>query len=68
MHLIQIIMSLILHYGEMKSLIYLAALYLQKVSTVEQAEYSIKNRHPNQKLALMQTRNNSFWAGKLERE
>lgn len=36
-------MSLILHYGEMKSLIYLAALYLQKVSTVEQAEYSIKN-------------------------
>lgn len=43
MHLIQIIMNFILHYGEMKSLIDLATLYLQKVSRVERAENSIGN-------------------------
>jgi len=43
MHLIQIIMSLILHYSDMKSLIHLVAFYLQKVSTVEQVEHSIRN-------------------------
>lgn len=43
MHLIQIIMSSVLHYSEMRNLIYLAALYLRKISTVEQAEHGIKN-------------------------
>lgn len=43
MHLIQITMNFILHYNDMKSLIPLAAFYLQKVSTVEQAEHSVRN-------------------------
>lgn len=43
MHLIQITMKFILHYSDMKSLIPLAVFYLQKVSTVEQAEHSVRN-------------------------
>lgn len=43
MRLIQIIMNFILCYSDMKRLVHLAAFYLQKVSTVEQAEHSVRN-------------------------